>query len=160
MPPYDIRPVEDRDRKWMTRFLESRWGSGRIITRGRVHEAAALPGFIAEMRGQPVGLITYRTEKDEAEVITLDSLTEGLGIGTALMTSVVMALTAMGMRRLWLITTNDNTPALKFYQKQGFSLCALHRRAIDESRKIKPEIPAIGIDGIPIRDEIELELML
>jgi ribosomal protein S18 acetylase RimI-like enzyme len=160
MPPYDIRPVEDRDRKWMTRFLESRWGSARIITRGRIHEAAALPGFVAEMRGQPVGLITYRTEASDAEIITLDSLTEGLGIGTALMTAVVMALTAEGMRRLWLITTNDNTPALKFYQKQGFSLCALHHRAIEESRKLKPEIPASGMDGIPIRDEIELELML
>jgi hypothetical protein len=32
--------------------------------------------------------------------------------------------------------------------------------AVDEARKIKPAIPLIGLHGIPLRDEIELELTL
>jgi hypothetical protein len=49
--------------------------------------------------------------------------------------------------------------ALRFYQKQGFMIAALHRNAIAASRRLKPEIPEIGFDGIPIRDEIELEII-
>jgi ribosomal protein S18 acetylase RimI-like enzyme len=73
---------------------------------------------------------------------------------------VKKSATLKGCRRLWLITTNDNTDALRFYQKHGFMLVAVHRNAIEESRKLKPEIPLIGNNNIPIRDEIELEMML
>ena len=59
-----------------------------------------------------------------------------------------------------LITTNDNTHALRFYQKLGFELTALYCHAVDLSRKLKPSIPETGQDGIPIRDEIELQLRL
>jgi ribosomal protein S18 acetylase RimI-like enzyme len=61
---------------------------------------------------------------------------------------------------LFLVTTNDNTPALRFYQKRGFVLSALRPNAIAENRKVKPEIPLTGQDGIPIRDELELEMHL
>jgi hypothetical protein len=62
---------------------------------------------------------------------------------------------------LWLISTNDNLNALKFYQKRGFSLVKLYKNAVNETRKkIKPEIPLIGENGIPIRDEVELEILL
>lgn len=57
-----------------------------------------------------------------------------------------------------MITTNDNMKALRFYQKQGFVLKALYPNALEESRELKPEIPKIGIDNIPLRDEIELEI--
>jgi ribosomal protein S18 acetylase RimI-like enzyme len=62
--------------------------------------------------------------------------------------------------RLYLVTTNDNTRALRFYQKRGFTICAVRLNVMDESRKIKPQISLTGEDGIPIRDEIELELEL
>jgi hypothetical protein len=62
--------------------------------------------------------------------------------------------------RVFLITTNDNLNALGFYQKRGFELVAIHRGAVNESRKVKPSIPLIGDNNIPLRDEIELELVL
>ena len=65
-----------------------------------------------------------------------------------------------GCRRVWLITTNDNTYAIRFYQKRGFDMAAIHRNAINESRKIKPQIPLTGFDKIPILHEIEFEMML
>ncbi|MEM6284414.1 MAG: GNAT family N-acetyltransferase, partial [Chloroflexota bacterium] len=60
----------------------------------------------------------------------------------------------------WLITSNDNTPALRYWQKRGFEIIAVHRDAITEARRLKPEIPLVGMDDIPIRDEIELEMRL
>jgi hypothetical protein len=37
---------------------------------------------------------------------------------------------------------------------------ALYPNALDDSRLLKPEIPLIGLDEIPLRDEIELEITL
>ena len=63
-----------------------------------------------------------------------------------------------GYSRLWVITTNDNIDALRFYQRRGFCLVRVYRGAVDRSRaSLKPEIPAVGAYGIPLRDEIELE---
>jgi ribosomal protein S18 acetylase RimI-like enzyme len=131
-----------------------------VISRGRRHDPSLLPGFVAEIDGGVAGLITYLHEGDSAEIVTLDAVIEGQGIGSALIRAAVDAVREAGCRRMWLITTNDNTPALRFYQKQGFTLAALHRNALEETRRLKPELPLTGIDGIPLRDEIELEMLL
>jgi hypothetical protein len=65
-----------------------------------------------------------------------------------------------GWRRLWLVTTNDNTAALRFYQRAGWELVAFHHNALAQSRVLKPSIPQMGLDSIPIRHELELELPL
>jgi DNA-3-methyladenine glycosylase I len=105
-------------------------------------------------------LVTYRIEGEACEIVSLDSTIETIGIGSALIQAVRDTAASAGCKRLWLVTTNDNMAALRFYQKRGFVLVAVHRNALDESRRLKPEIPLVGIDGIPLRDEIELELSL
>ena len=155
---FRIRVIEADDAPWMRKLLGERWGSSTIITRGRFHQADQLPGFIADSAGACFGLVTYRIEGNQCEVVSLDSLREGVGIGSALLDAVQAAAREAGCRRIWLITTNDNLAAIRFYQKRGWRLVAVYREALAESRKLKPEIPRIGIDGIPLRDEIELEL--
>jgi hypothetical protein len=59
-----------------------------------------------------------------------------------------------------LITTNDNIDAIRFYQRRGMRLVAVHRDAVDDARRAKPSIPMIGEYGIPIHDELEFELQL
>lgn len=157
---YRIRPLTEDDRDWVARFLNERWGASTVVTRGRLHQADRLPGFAAVQADKLVGLITHRIDGDECEIVTLDSLAQGIGIGSALIATVKDAALGAGCRRLWLITSNDNLNALGFYQKRGFALAALHRNAIEESRRLKPEIPVIGMDGIPLRDELELEMIL
>jgi GNAT superfamily N-acetyltransferase len=125
-----------------------------------VHDATALPGFIARCDGQRAGLLTYRIEGGQCELVTLNSELGGRGVGSALVQAVIDAAREARCARLWLITTNDNLAALRFYQKRGFHLVAVHRDALDESRRLKPQIPLIGMEGIPLRDEIELELRL
>lgn len=69
------------------------------------------------------------------------------------------AAAAAGASRLWLVTTNDNVDALRFYQRHGFRLHALHPGAVDRSRAtLKPEIPPLGAHGIPLRDELVLTI--
>jgi N-acetylglutamate synthase-like GNAT family acetyltransferase len=160
MKPFQIRPINKNDRAWVASLLTEHWGSTKMVTRGKIHEADKLPGFVAVQEGKPTGLVTYRIDGKECEIVTMNSLVEGKGIGSALIDTVKNAAVTAGCKRLWLITTNDNTAALRFYQKRGFLLVAVHRNAIEKSRRLKPEIPLTGNDGIPIRDEIELELLL
>jgi ribosomal protein S18 acetylase RimI-like enzyme len=156
----DIRPFNHEDREWSQALLEERWGSTAVVSRGRLHDVAALPGFVALLDGAPAGLLTYRIEGSECEVVTIDSTTEGQGVGTRLLEAAAEMARAAGCTRLWLITTNDNLPALGFYQRQGLTLAALHANALERSRELKPSIPFVGRDGIRLRDEIELELRL
>jgi GNAT superfamily N-acetyltransferase len=155
-----IIPLTPADRPWVARFLEEHWGASVIVTRGRLYHADQLPGFYARLNEQVSGLIIHHIEDQQCEIISLDSLVERRGIGSALIQVVRETAAAQGCERLWLITTNDNTPALRFYQKRGFRLVALHRGAVDQSRKLKPSIPLIGIDGIEIHDEVELEMSI
>jgi ribosomal protein S18 acetylase RimI-like enzyme len=156
----EVRAKLDADRVWVGELLSKWWGSSRIVSRGQVHDAMDAPGFIALDGVERIGLATYVIDGPDCELLTLNSLREGIGAGSGLVEAVAEAARAAGCRRLWLITTNDNLAALRFYQKRGFALVAVHRGAIEQSRRLKPEIPLIGVDGIPIRDEIELELAL
>ena len=139
-------------------LVREHWGSSEIVTRGKIHDTSKLPGFTAIIGDEPLGLATYRIHGDECEMVSLNSLVEGIGVGSALVDAVAGKAREHGCRRLWLITTNDNSPAQRFCQHRGFTVAAVHKNAIAESRRLKPEIPENGIDGIPIQDEIELEL--
>lgn len=160
MDTFTIRAATREDRNWVAQFLDEHWGSTRIVTRGQVYLAHLLPAFIAEKDGERVGLTTYRVDGEECEIVSLNSLLPDNGIGTALIDAIKQAVAEEGVKRLWLITTNDNMRALRFYQKRGFRLVAVYPGALDESRRLKPEIPLFGIDGVPLRDEIELEMYL
>jgi ribosomal protein S18 acetylase RimI-like enzyme len=160
MSAFKIVPLACEHRKWAAQLIEEHWGSVKIVTRGKIYDTSALPGFVALKQGKPVGLATYRIEGEQCEMISLDSLVEGFGIGSALVDAVRKTAASRGCKRFWLITTNDNLKAVGFYQKRGFRLVAVHRDALKETRRLKPGLPLVGMDGIPLRDEIELEMLL
>jgi ribosomal protein S18 acetylase RimI-like enzyme len=156
-----VRPLTQADYRWVVDFLREQWGGTTQAYGGRLHHVDRHAGFVALQGDKPVGLLTYRIDRDECEISSLKSLVEGVGAGSALVAAVKDAAAAAGCRRLSVVTTNDNMHALRFYQKLGFSLAAVRRNAVDEARRdMKPEIPLVGLDGIPIRDEIELEMLL
>ena len=155
-----VRAFADDDRPWAIELMRERWGGEVVVTRGKARDASLLEGFVAEIDGEPVGLATYETRAAESELITLDSTREGVGVGSALVTAVANAAWRQECRRLSVVTTNDNVRALGFYQRRGFILSAFRKGAIEKSRRIKPEIPELGCDDIPIRDELELTLDL
>jgi GNAT superfamily N-acetyltransferase len=159
MKAFQIRPLNQEDRLRSARLIKEHWASSKIVTRGRAHNTSELMGFAAIQDGRPVGLVTYRIEGCECEITTMNSLAEGIGVGTALLKAVKTVAAFAKCKRVWLVTTN-NTLALRFYQKRGFQIAAVHRNAMQRSRELKPEISLNGVDGIPIRDEIELEIML
>ena len=140
--------------------MHERSGGEVVVTGGKARDASLLEGFVAEADGEPVGLATYETRGAECELVTLDSVREGIGAGSALLAAVANAAWKQGCRKLSVVTTNDNVRALGFYQRRGFVLVALRTRAVEKSRRLKPEIPELGLFDIPIRDELELALDL
>jgi len=156
-PALDIRRLEARDRPRVDDFVADRWGSRVIAVHDELIQPSQLEGYVAESDGRWSGLVTYRIADGDCEIVTLDSTSEGSGLGTALVEAVAGVARTAGCGRIWLVTTNDNLRALRFYQRRGFELVAVHRGAAARSRCLKPELPCFGDDGIPIRDEIELE---
>jgi GNAT superfamily N-acetyltransferase len=154
-----IRPVDSDDADWIAQFITERWGAEFIAAHYEVFHCRNLPGFVATEGEQKVGLLTYKIVGNDCEVVSLDSLQPCAGIGTGLIDAVKTAAVESRCRRLWLVTTNDNMNALRFYQKRGFVLVKINRNAIEFARKLKP-VPLIGAEGIPLRDEIELEMIL
>lgn len=157
---FNVRPTEHHDRGWISDVLNEHWGSNVMVSRGMLHDILTHQGFVAVQATKPIGLLTYNIVGDECEITLMQSLREGIGIGSALIDAVKDFAAESGCRRLWLITTNDNLRALGFYQKRGFTLIAVHPNALAQSRLLKPQISMTGMNGIPLRDEIELEILL
>lgn len=154
------RALLPSDQNMVAELIAKLWGEDRVVGHGQVYVPSRLPGFWATSDGKPVGLLTYHLEGSVCEVVTIDSFAEVRGVGTVLLEAVRELAQSKGYKRLWLVTTNDNLEALAFYQKRGFRLVAVYPGAVDEARKIKPSIPLVAENGIPIRDELELELRL
>lgn len=158
---YTLRPLAPADRAVVTPILVREWGATEVLalSLGEPVDASVLPGWLAERDGEVVGLLTYLADGDVVELVTINAFVGG-GVGAALLAELIAHCRAAGVRTIRLTTTNDNTRALRFYQRAGFRLTALHVGAVDEARKRKPEIPELGFDDIPVRDELELTMEL
>jgi ribosomal protein S18 acetylase RimI-like enzyme len=153
-----IREYQESDRGWAEAFMTDQFGGALQARRGEVIDVLSLPGFVAERNGRPVGVVTYRRESDECELAFIAALERHEGVGTALLEALLDAVAEC--ERIWLVTTNDNLEALRFYQRRGFVLSALRPGAVADSRqRLKPQIASIGDFGIPLRDELELRLL-
>ncbi|MFH1329842.1 MAG: GNAT family N-acetyltransferase [Actinomycetota bacterium] len=156
----EVRRAGPADRSWVAECCRRAFGSAEVASRGRLLHPDRLPGLIAWEEGQRVGVLAFSEEPGGAEVVVLAADPPGRGTGTALLATLEALGRLRGWERLRLLTTNDNTPALAFYQRRGWDLVALHRDAIAVDRRLKPEIPATGWGGIPIRHALELEWRL
>jgi ribosomal protein S18 acetylase RimI-like enzyme len=158
---FRLRRIDDRDREWIRSFIRDQWSGESVVVHGAVYYPHLLSGFIAEDgKGEAIGLATYHIQDAACELVSLDSMRRGEGVGSALIAALVLECGKQKCSRLWCVTTNDNLPALEFYQKRGFHIVAVHPGAVERARILKPSIPLWGIESIPIRDEIELEMQL
>ncbi|MBO4377679.1 MAG: GNAT family N-acetyltransferase [Clostridia bacterium] len=156
----ELKRLEELDRARVNAFLISRWFSLEMLVHGETIDLSNVQGKAILESEEIIGMITWRTLDDALEILSLDSLHEGQGIGTILLEQAVAEAKKQRLRRLVLTTTNDALRALRFYQRRGFDLLCLRRGAVDEARKKKPQIPLTGENGIPLHHEIDLERIL
>lgn len=156
----EIINILPENRKQINDFIRSQWFSTDMVVRGEVIDMTILDGFVAVESEKIIGLATYKISVNECEIMSLDSLKEEQGIGTALVNRVIEVATKEKCTKIKLITTNDNINAMRFYQKRGFDMIHIYHNALEIARKIKPSIPTIGEFNIPIKHEIEFEMNL
>ncbi|RYP81401.1 GNAT family N-acetyltransferase [Nocardioides guangzhouensis] len=131
--------------------------AAKVARRRELVDALDQPALVAWRGDRLAGAATYVVTGDARELLTLHAADRGEGVGSALVAAVRDEAVRAGCTRLWVVTTNDNVDALRFYQRRGFRLDRLRPGAVDMSRDtLKPEIPKTGEHGIPLRDEVEL----
>jgi GNAT superfamily N-acetyltransferase len=156
----DVRPLGSEDRAWVMDVERRAWGEPQAARLGELVALDALPGCVARRDGRRAGVARYAVRGEQCELVSIVAIEEGVGVGRALLDAVRELAIASGCSRLWLITTNDNLRALRFYQRFGFDLAVLHHGAVAHARRLKPSIPQRGNDGIPIAHELELRMEL
>ena len=107
--------------------------------------------------GAVQGLVAWSIEGDQAEIVSIEALEQGRHIGGRLLDGAEAELRSRGVRRLRVVTTNDNLRALSFYLRRGYRLVRLHLGGMERVRRAKPQVPETGIEGMPLRDMWELE---
>ena len=155
-----IVPVDSENRSAVDELILRQWYSPFMAVRGELIDMRCQEGFVCMEGTEIVGLLTLRIYNGHCEILSLDSLRENHGVGTALLQAAETWAREKGCPALTLVTTNDNLHAMEFYQKRGFDMVMLYRNAVDKARALKPEIPLVGSNGIPIRHEVEFEKSL
>lgn len=153
-------PVDAIDRLRVNAFIASRWLDTVMVIRGKAVDMTRVEGIVAMEADELVGLVTYVVHDDVLEITSLDAVAQGQGIGTALLTKVIQLAHERGCAKVIVVTTNDNIQAIRFYQKQGFDMARLYHNSILQARMLKPQIPMLGEEGIPLKHEIEFEMFI
>lgn len=151
-------PDDSEERGRLSRRVRSTWGDV-VARRGEVLDPADGELLGAYVDREIIGVASYAIRADECEVVAIEAYQPRQGIATALMDAIRARAAAADCRRLWLVTTNDNVPAIGFYQRWGMDLVAFRRDAVTEARaSLKPDIPELGLEDIPMRHELEFEI--
>ncbi len=155
-----VRDLRPDDHAWARQLMTRMQGSEQVARLGELIDPLTIEGLVAEADGHQVGLASVDESPGKGlEVVLLLADPRGIGAGTALLDTAREVAAASGHQRLWLVTTNDNLPAIHFYLRRGLHVTAVHEGAVGADRKLKPEIPERNPEnGLPIRDLIEFEL--
>jgi GNAT superfamily N-acetyltransferase len=155
-----MRLKNRNDNERIETYLINNWGGNFIVVKGKRYYCCDLQGVFAEGDSSILGICLYTIDDDELQIAMIESFNENKGIGSLLIKEIESIANESNIKRIWLIATNDNINAMRFYIKRGFSFRRIDRNSIEEYRKIKPGIPIIGHYGIPIIDELEFEKIL
>lgn len=136
---------------------------GKVVSKGKITDASKISRVIAkDKKGEISGLATFKIDNKQksCELVSIDSVKQRKGIGTIMLKHLEKYLKQKGIKKVWLITTNDNLEAASFYINNGYRLIKVHKDALNVSRKLKPQIPLLGKHNIPLTDGWEFEKYL
>lgn len=137
------------------------WSSPKVVVQLKLYDLRDVPAFIAvNTDNEIIGHCHFKFFDDVCEIMLIESLRPGIGVGTALVDAVINLARDKDCSKVHLQSSNDNTNALRFYQRRGFAMCAVGWNHMVYARELKPEIPLTGKDGITLLHSIEFELML
>jgi ribosomal protein S18 acetylase RimI-like enzyme len=158
LPPVFVREATNTDRAAARELFERDFGRTRIVAFGEVMDIDQMPALVALMTDEPAGALAYRIHGDALHIVALatDPMWQRSGVGGQLVVEAELLARRLGLMRLVVATTNDNLPALFFYQRRGYRLTDLAANSVmtHTGRHV------LGFGGIPVRDEVRLEKKL
>ena len=157
-PPLTVRPATPADRPRIAELADYFWGEVQVESFGRSYQVDALPAYVACDGDVIVGAASYAREGDATNLVMLNVLPlwQGRGAARGLIAAVTEMTRAEGAERVIAATTNDDLPALGLYQRLGFTITkVLVGRLLEHHGGVEP-----GFAGVPVRDEIQMELRL
>lgn len=148
--------LEPVDREYIRKRWEEAWGLP-VVSIERTYTPEDVSGLCwRDEWGEAQGLITWHTDGDRAEIVTLDAYQQGRHIGGRLLDGAEAELRRRGVREISIVTTNDNLRAIAFYVRRGYRIVRLELDGMERVREVKAGVPRLGADGIPLRDMFEL----
>jgi ribosomal protein S18 acetylase RimI-like enzyme len=155
LPPVLVREATDVDRAAARELFQRDFGRTKIVAFGEVMDLDQMPALVAVMTGQPAGALAYRLFRDALHIVALatDPMWQRSGVGGHLLAEAELLARRLQLERLIVSTTNDNLPALYFYQRRGYRLTDLAPNSV--IARTRQQVP--GFAGIPVRDEVRLE---
>ena len=156
LPPVLTREAAPGERQGVLDLFQQDFGRTRIATFGDVVDLAAVDMIVAEMSGSVAGALAWRQVGDALHVIALatDPMWQRSGVGGHLLAEAEAQARRAGLQRLLVTATNDNLPALYFYQRHGYRIIEIVRDAMAAHPGMRP-LP--GFADIPALDELRLE---
>lgn len=156
----EIRLTTPADAPRVAKLMADYWGGEPLVVRAKNFYPSQLDGLLALIDNEIIGFLFFDIREQTCEIIVLEVFDKFNGIGTMLINQLKLIAQERNCNRIYLTTHNDNLDALRFYQRRGFHICAIHIDSVKFGREMKPSIPMVGEYNIPLRDEIDLELLL
>jgi GNAT superfamily N-acetyltransferase len=154
-----VRSLDDKSE--LLALMMAHWGSHKMMIGLHTYDCAEIDALgLFSTDCQTLALASWTMRGDTGLLCALHALKPGQGVALQLLEAVKAAAKAKGATRLRAMVTNDNLPAMAFYQKQGFRFSGLYVEAIDHYRSVIPTIIRTGHQDIPVRDALELEIGL
>ena len=156
--PLTIRPATSADQARIATLSNYFRGEDEVESFGRSYQVDELPAYVACDEDDIVGVASYASDGDETNLVVLNVLPQWQGRGAArdLIAAVTKAMQVEGVKRIILSTTNDDLPALGLYQRLGFAITN-----VDVGKMVEHHGgEELGFAGIPVRDEVQMEVNL
>jgi len=152
---YTVQQASCDDVEVLEELVKLFWGDPIQLMFNQTFRVAQEPAITAKKDGNIIGFISYNDFRKNAVLIMALGILpgfQGCGIGRTLVEQVENYAKSQGKQQLLVVTSNDNLPALAFYQRHGFQLFEVAPNVIAE--KLGGQKP--GFARIPIRDELRL----
>ena len=159
LPVVLVRPAEPAEKDATVALYQRDFGHTDLLQFGEIIPLEPLPAFVAEVRGELAGALAYRWMPDAIHIVALatDPMWQRSGVGGQLVEAAEGAARRKGVQRIVVATTNDNLPALYFYQRRGYHISEVVTGAMGADLARRYPEGVMGFAGIPVRDEIRLE---
>lgn len=152
---YAVKKTSSQDRGEIKRLVQLFWGEQEQLTFDTTFNVSELPAYVAKKEDKIVGLVSFTELHDDFIVVALGIIPEyqGMGVGRRLVANAEKEAKRLKKKRVLVSTSNDDLPALAFYQRLGFQIYEVKPNAIAEKHgKVLK-----GIGNLPIRDELRLQ---